>query len=215
MIDWKKTKEKYGYEKQDLAPTTQQHNVVWRCDNPNCDADPDKKEREMVYGYARQKEEKAKKEGKPCVCQKCSHAHRKGKTTESKSKTALPLPPEINREKTYELSKTLGGEPYYPEQLSDWSRRPVVLTFEGQDYTIPRANLNTLQSMKEMGVYRPVAWWTQKRRKGITASKKTRERQKMSQQKRREQEKKDKENLYQKDAEILSVDFLKNEKESA
>lgn len=215
MIDWIKTQAKYGYTKEDLAPTTQQHKVVWRCDNPNCEAEPDKREREFVYNTARNKEEKARKEGKPCVCQKCSHAHRKGKMTESKKKTALPLPPETNREKTYEYSKTLGGEPYYPEQLSDWSRRPIVLTFEGEDYIIPRANLNTLQSMKKWGVYRPIAWWTKQRREGVTASKKTREKQKMSQQKRREQERKEKENLYQKEGDVLSVDFLNNDKKIA
>lgn len=215
MIDWEKTKEKFGYSKEDLAPTTQQHKVVWKCDNPNCDAEPDKRVRELVYGYAKKKEDKAKAEGKPCVCQKCSHAHRKGKMTRSKNKTALPLPPEVNREKTYEYSKTLGGEPYYPEQLSDWSRRPIVLTFEGQDYTIPRANLNTLESVKKWGIYRPVAWWTQQRRKNKKASSKTREKQKLSQRKRRDKERKDKENYFQNQGEVLSVDFTNDEKKIA
>ena len=212
MIDWKETQKRFGYVKEDLAPTTQQHKVVWRCDNPNCEAEPDKKEREFVYNHARKKEEKAAKANKPCVCQKCAHAHRKGKVSESKGQTALPLPPEINREATYELSKTLGGEPYYPEELSGWSQRPVVLTFEGENYTIPRSNLNTLKSMKEMGCYRPVAWWTRERRTGIKASKETKAQQKKSQQKRRSQEKEAKENMYETQTEVITLDFLDKKK---
>lgn len=212
MIDWDKTKNKFGYGQDDLAPTTQQHKVVWRCDNPKCEASPDKRERELVYNYARKKEEKAQKEGKACVCQKCSHSHRKGKIAERKGQKFLPLPPEINREKTYEMSKTLGGEPYYPESLSGWSQRPVVLTFEGEDYIIPRSNLNTLKSMKQFGVYRPVAWWTRKRRTGVVASKETKAQQKVSQQKRREQERVEKENLYQEKTEVISVDFFNKDK---
>lgn len=211
MIDWEKTKRELGYGKEDLPPTSKEK-VFWKCDNPKCEADHDKKERMHTYDYALLKQEKAaKREDGLDLCQKCSHAHRKGKVSEKKTKSHLPLPPETNCEKTYELSKTLGGEPYYPEQLSPWSRNPIVLTFEGKDYEVPRANLNKYKSMIEMGCYRPVSWWTEQRRKGVKASKETREQQKLSQSKRRKREQAEKQ-AKKKQSNVYAIDFSKLKK---
>jgi hypothetical protein len=201
MIDWAKTKQEFGYDKDDL-PKTSHNKVVWKCDNQFCDAPADIKEREYEFNYARKKAEKAATEGKIELCQRCSHSHRRGHVTEKKEKTALPLPPEVND------AATVAKFGYKASELSPWTRKPVVLlveeglNFEGtmqySEHVVPRAQLNISKSVKETGHYRPIAWWTQQRRKGIKISDNTKTQMKESQKLRRQREKAQDEELYQK-----------------
>jgi hypothetical protein len=191
MIDWTKTKQEFGYDKNEL-PKTSHNKVVWRCDNQFCDAPADIKEREYEFNYARKKAEKAAKEGKIELCQRCSHAHRRGHVTEKKEKTALALPPEANDEETL---KTFG---YKASDLSPWTRKKIVLiTEDGARHEVPRSQLNISKSVRETGHYRPIAWWTQQRRKGIKISDETKTQMKESQKLRRQREKTQDEELYQ------------------
>lgn len=197
MIDWDKTKLEKGYGKDDL-PKTSHEKVIWKCDNNFCDAPLDIKEREYEYNYARKKAEKAEKEGKVELCQRCSHSHRRGKVSDKKEKTALPLPPEVNDEETL---KTFG---YTASSLSPWTRKKVVIIAEdGSRHEIPRAQLNLSKSVKETGHYKPVSWWTQQRRSGIKISDETKNQMKVSQQMRRQREKAQDEEIYKKHIETL------------
>jgi hypothetical protein len=210
MIDWKKTKEKYGYGEGEL-PKTSRERVVWHCDNDNCEAAFDIREREYEYVYAYKKAQKAKKEGKPELCQKCSHSHRKGKVSEKREKTHLPLPPEVSVELTMER---FGYDPY---KLSPWSRKKLVLVCEeGQEHVTTRAQLNLNKSVKETGHYKPISWWTRKRRKGLKLSKETKEQMKESQQNRRAREKQQREDLINGVGDnVASLSDYRDKKESA
>ena len=211
MINWEKTKERAKTESdfaegpEFLAKTTKQK-VIWQCDNDTCDAPSDVREREFEYNYARQKEEKAAKEGKPALCQRCSHAHRRGKSTVSKEKTHLPLPPEVDDA----LTEQEYG--YKATELKPWSRKPVVVVYMDEDgdrhiYTPTRAQLNTYRSVKEFGHFRPTSWWTKQRRQGTKATDETKKLMKESQQKRRENEKSKREQL-----EKMFVNKMREEK---
>jgi hypothetical protein len=189
MIDWNKTKAEFGYTKADL-PKTSHNKVIVTCDNQFCDAPADVKEREYEYNYARKKEEKAIQNNKQMLCQKCSHFHRKGKVTQKKQDSALPLPPEVD------VQKTIESYGYNPHDLSPWSRKVIVLvTEDGQRHEISRAQLNTSKSVKETGHYRPIAWWTQQRRKGVQDSPETKQLKKASQAARRKNEQSEKDKM--------------------
>ena len=186
MIDWAFTLKKYGYEEKDLAKTSKKV-VIWQCDNPDCDAPMQVNQREYEYNYIRKKEEAAKKANKPCLCQKCCHAHRKGKVSEKKQDTALPLPPETNVEKTIERFG------YNPHDLSPWSRKRIVLTYISEDGTeyeseAPRAQLNKYESVKKFGHFIPIAIYTKKRRTGEKASEETKRQMREAQQHRRQRD---------------------------
>lgn len=201
MINWEKTilksKEDAEFAKvPDRVAKTTKLKVVWCCDNPECDAPSDVKERDFEYNYARKKEEAAESAGKPALCQRCSHAHRRGKSTKSTEKSHLPLPPEVSDE------LTLQEYGYTASELKPWSRKHVVIEYFDEDndrhiYTPTRAQLNTYKSVKETGHFKPTSWWTKQRRSGSKASAETKALMKESQKKRREEEKKDRQALEQ------------------
>jgi hypothetical protein len=190
MIDWEKTKQKYGYGKDELPPTSKK-DVVWHCDNPICDAPLQVHEREYTFDYVMKKVEKAKAEGTMELCQTCSHKHRRGHVTEKREKTALPLPPEASDELTMQEYK------YKASDLAPWSRKKIVLVCEdGSIHHVSRALLNTSKSVREFGHYYPISWWTQKRRTNAHVSEETKEQMKKSQQMRRQKEKDEKDSYY-------------------
>lgn len=197
MIDWKKTKEKYGYEEKDLPPSSE-NKVIWRCDNDLCQAPLDVREREHVFKYAKKKRELAEQTGCNELCQRCSHNHRKGISSEKpQTHKAQPLPPECSDDLTL---KEFG---YKASELAPWSREPVVLVFVDEDgkestHMVKRAQLNTNRAVVETGHYKPIAWYTKQRRKNIKASKETKDLMKKSQNLRREREKLQQEHLRQK-----------------
>ena len=201
MINWEKTIQKSKEDTEfaegpELVSKTTKQKVVWECDNKDCDAPSDVKEREFEYNYARKKEEKAKKEGKPALCQRCSHAHRRGKTTVSKERSHLPLPPEVSDELTFQEYG------YYATKLKPWSRKHVVVEYFDEDgdrhiYTPTRAQLNTYKSVQEFGHFKPTSWWTKQRRSGKKASEDTKQLMKESQQKRRDTERRKRKELEQ------------------
>lgn len=182
MIDWVKTKAKFGYGKEEL-PRTSKKRVVWRCDNENCQAPHDVREREYDYAYVHKKQLKAKEEGGVELCQKCSHAHRKGKISEKKTDSAIKLPPQINVEKTLSLQ----GED--PRTMKPWARKKIVLTCDcGRDCVTTRAQINNYKSIKETGEFKCTACWTKDRREGVSASEETKRLMSESQKMRRVRE---------------------------
>lgn len=176
MINREKTKLKYGYFPDDLAPTSNKL-VVWACESSSCSVEHD-----YSYAYCLKKRQKSLTENKPQLCQKCSHAHRKGnsqKNTASKF-SPVPLPPEVN------LGKTMEKYGINAEDLSPWSRQAVVLNCEcGAESTTKRCSLNSSKSIIETGHYKCIGCWTKARRTGTQVSQETREKMKTSQQKRR------------------------------
>lgn len=192
MIDWKKTKEAFGYEQEELAPTSKSK-VIWKCDNQVCDAPRDINEREFEYNYARKKIERSSNLGKIDVCQRCSHMHRRGKVSVKTGKTHLPLPPEVSEE------LTLSKYNYKPKDLAPWSRKKVVLVAEdGSIHEASRALLNTYKSVKETGHFKPISLWTKERRTNSKASDETKEMMKNSQNMRRVREAKERDELIKK-----------------
>ena len=185
MINVEKTKEQYGYDPTDLAPTSNKM-VWWKCDK--CGS-----ERAYAYAYALRKQKKAQKEGTPELCQKCAHAHRKGKVSTRKvptdQKAHYPLPPEVDRNLTMEKFG------YDPETLSPWSRKRVVAicSVTGAECTPRRCSLNRYKSVMETGHFVSTGGYTGKRRKGVKATDETKQAMARSQKKRREREKASKE----------------------
>lgn len=193
MIDWVKTKAKYGYTEADLPPTSK-NKVICHCDNNFCQAPLDVREREYEFKYAKKKRDKAQAEGAQELCQLCSHAHRKGHASTKKTNSALPLPPEASDELTF---KEFG---YTASSLSPWSRSPVILVYvneagEQSLHTVKRAQLNTNKSVMESGHYKPIAAYTKERRTNIKVTGETKELMKKSQSMRRVREKVEQEQL--------------------
>jgi hypothetical protein len=191
MIDWKKTKEKYGYSESDLPPTSRKL-IVWHCDNQLCQAPLDVREREYEFNYARKKRAKSSGEGKVELCQRCSHNHRKGKVSTTKTHSAQTLPPEASDNLTEEKFG------YKASTLSPWSREPIVLRFVDENnqesiHIVKRSQLNTNKSVVETGHYRPIAWYTKQRRSNVVVTEETKDLMKKSQNMRREREKVEKE----------------------
>lgn len=210
MINWDKTfklaKEDDSFaDTQNLAKTSNKK-VVWTCENENCQASDDKKERHFVFSYVRKKSLKAKAEGKPELCQLCSHAHKKGIYYKKKEDSAKDLPPQINDQKTFEKYG------YYAKDLKPWSRQRVVLTCDcGRDCESTRSQLNTYKSIKETGEFTCKGCWTEARRKGIKASEETKEMMKLSQQNRRKSEKQKREDSRDKFLEVMKKQLEKQE----
>lgn len=182
MIDRNKTKEKYDYYPEELAPTS--NLSVWtKCDKCG-------KEKDYSYAYALKKEEKARKENDGVMlCQVCSHSHRKGKASVvTKPKSWVALPPEVNVAKTVEMFG------YDPTKLSPWSRKKIVVECAktGVECYPRRCGLNRYKSVLETGHFYSTGALTAERRKGVKASSETKESMKLSQQKRRQKEKEDK-----------------------
>lgn len=177
MISDLKTKEKYGYETNSLAPTSNLP-VWWKCEGDGCD-----EEREYSYAYCLKKELHAKETGGKQLCQKCSHAHRKGVATKKKvqGQSWLPLPPEVD------ISATQERYGYDPRDLPPWSRKYIIVKcYEtGVVSEVKRCGINTSQSVKETGHYVSVGACTAKRRKGKKASEETKKAMAKSQQNRR------------------------------
>lgn len=179
MVNEEKTQAKYGYATNALAVTSNLP-VVWTC--PKCG-----EEREYAYAYCLKKAEKSQAAGTADCCQKCSHQHRRGKSTVSKNpgKTFLPLPPEVD------VAATMDRYGYDPRDLSPWSRKRVIVRcFETGVICSPkRCGLNRYKSIIETGHFISGGAWTAKRRKGVKVSAKTKKAMKESQIKRRAQEK--------------------------
>jgi hypothetical protein len=179
MVNNEKTKQKYGYEISSLAPTSNLP-VLWSCDECG-------EEREYSYAYCLKKTKKAESQGTKELCQKCSHAHRKGKvTTKKKAGDAwLPLPPEVD------VAATQERYGYDPRDLSPWSRKRVVVRcFETGVICSPRrCGLNRYKSIIETGHFISGGAWTAKRRKGIKVSSTTKQAMSKSQKNRRVREK--------------------------
>lgn len=180
MINEKRTEEKYGYTSNALAPTSNLP-VLWTCEGCG-------EEREYAYAYCLKKQEKAQTSGGKELCQKCSHAHRKGVKTVKKNSgesSFMPLPPEVD------VAATQERYGYDPRDLSPWSRKRVVVRcFETGEICSPRrCGLNRYKSIMETGHFISVGAWTAKRRKGVKASKETKAAMKKSQSMRRHREK--------------------------
>ena len=182
MIDEAKTLEKYGYTTKELAPTSNLP-VWWTCDKDDCGT-----EREYSYAYCLRKQKKAAETGGQELCQKCSHAHRKGKVSNKKiqGKSYVELPPEVD------VNATLERFGHDPHKLSPWSRQRIVVRCQktGEVCTPRRCSLNRYKSILETGHFVSVGGWTAERRKGVKASSDTKTLMKDSQQKRRVREKK-------------------------
>lgn len=180
MIDETKTLEKYGYTTQELAPTSNLP-VWWKCDECG-------EEREYSYAYCLRKKEKSGSTGGKELCQKCSHAHRKGKVSSKKieGKSHVDLPPEVD------VKATMDRFGYDPHKLSPWSRQRIVVNCwkTGEVCTPRRCSLNRYKSIMETGHFVSVGGWTAERRRGKKASSETKTMMKESQQKRRRREKK-------------------------
>lgn len=187
MINEVATKEKYGYETNSLAPTSNLP-VVWKCDK--CSS-----EREYSFAYCMKKKAHAQENGGVELCQKCAHSHRVGKATVKKTEgqSWLPLPPEVD------ISATQDRFGYDPRDLSPWSRRYVIVRCAdtGVVSEVKRCGFNTSKSVQETGHYSSVGACTAKRRKGVKASEETRLAMAESQKNRRTREK-------QKPAEVSS-----------
>lgn len=178
MINAKKTLEKYKVDPQTLAPTSTQL-VCWQCEE--CGS-----ERDYSYAYCLRKQEMAKAKNSKEICQKCAHAHRKGKASQTKNPDSfLPLPPEVDAVATMER---FGHDPY---KLAPWSRKRVVVKCQvtGKICTPRRSGLNRYKSIVETGHFVSIGAWTAGRRKGVKASTETKEAMKKSQQARRTSEK--------------------------
>lgn len=185
MINKEKTKLKYGHFGENL-PENSSKKVVWQCDQAGCSY-----ERSFTYSYYLKKVTVAfeKHDGKE-LCQKCSHAHRKGvplnhASHEIKTIPLAVLPPEVNVERSIEI---YGVD---PTKLSAWSRKNIVLNCFGcgKESDTKRCNLNTYKSIKETGHFQCIGCWTKKRRVGSKASEETKNKQKQSQINRRQKEK--------------------------
>ena len=125
----------------------------------------------------------SKEAGKMELCQKCAHAHRKGKSTRQNKGTALPLPHQINIEKTLDLT----GED--PRSFKPWSRKKIVLTCDcGRDCVTTRSQINNYKSIKETGEFKCTACWTKERRLNNKASSDTKKLMSNSQKLRRNRE---------------------------
>lgn len=179
MIDADKTKQKYGYEVSSLAPTSTVP-VCWKCDE--CGA-----EEEYSYAYCLRKQEAAKSRGTKELCQKCSHAHRKGQVTKKKveGQSYVNLPPEVD------VKATMDRFGYDPQTLSPWSRKRIVVVCKesGKVCTPRRCGLNRYKSILETGHFISTGAWTAKRRKGVKASEETKKSMSQSQKNRRAKEK--------------------------
>lgn len=179
MILKKETLEKYGYNPDDLAPTSTKP-VEWQCDICQFRRTYTKAHCEKKHEIAMSHEDQLEK------CQKCSHAHRKGKaTTDVKKDSWLPLPPEVD------INGTIERFGYDPTTLSPWSRKLVVVRCyqTGRICTPKRAALNKSKSVMQTGHFWSIGAWTAERRKGQKASEETKEKQKNSQKQRRKWEK--------------------------
>lgn len=179
MINEQETKSKYGYETNSLAPTSNLP-VWWKCDNCTF-------EREYSFAYCLKKKEHSESTGGQELCQKCSHAHRKGKATTKKQtgQTWQPLPPEVD------ISATQDRYGYDPRDLSPWSRKYIIVRCSdtGVVSEVKRCGINTSKSVIETGHYSSVGACTAKRRKGVKASEDTKKAMAESQKNRREREK--------------------------
>jgi len=177
MINRDKTKLKYGYYPEELA-TTSANPVVWKCDS--CPA-----EREYSYAYALKKYNKAMKTTGEELCQKCAHAHRKGKVVKPNSKVApITLPPETD------LGKTMEVYGINVEDLNPWSRQKVFMKCScGKSTETKRCSLNSYKSILTTGHFKCIGCWTKERRKGLKLSEETKIKMAKSQQKRRNKNK--------------------------
>lgn len=179
MINEPATKEKYGYETNSLAPTSNLP-VWWKCDKCSF-------EREYSFAYCLKKKEHSHATGGLELCQKCSHAHRKGQVSKKKQEgqTWQPLPPEVDVAATQERFG------YDPRDLSPWSRKYVIVRCSdtGVVSEVKRCGFNTSKSVIETGHYTSVGACTAKRRKGVKASEETKQAMALSQKNRRSREK--------------------------
>jgi hypothetical protein len=176
MINQEKTKLKYGYFPEDLAPTSDK-NVVWQCESLEC-----KVEHDYSYAYCLKKKAKAKKEKKSELCQKCSHSHRKGISPKQLAikKPPVALPPELD------LGKTMEIYGINADDLSPWSRQKVILKCQcGKESTTKRCSLNSSKSIIETGHYKCVGCCTKDRREGAIVTQETKIKMQNSQKKRR------------------------------
>lgn len=163
--------------------TTSSENVDWICDGCKHIAT-------NGFAYILKKMTTALNQQKPVLCQKCSHAHRKGsKASRTFKISAVKLPPEVL------IQETIKEYGYDPRKLGKWSRKPILLRcyITGEVRSASRCSINTSKSIIESGHYISVGGHTSKRRTGVRASESTLEIMRLAQTKRRERERLQKE----------------------
>lgn len=173
MKNREKTKLKFGYFPEDLSPSSLKP-IIWDCSGCGSTS-------ETAYGYFLKKEKKTKNEEKDIFCQKCCHAHRKGKAVVKQQKSKpQPLPPQVD------YAKTMEAFGINADDLSPWSREQIFMKCGcGKESLTKRCSLNTYKSIVETGEFKCTGCWTKTRRTGAKASEATRQKMRNSQQKRR------------------------------
>lgn len=176
MLNALKTQEKYQVRIETLSVSSNQL-VVFTC--PKCGGDED-----YGYAYALRKIARAKSLGAECICQKCSHSHRKGQVPKVENKNKVYYPPEIDSVETFQKFG------YYPEKLSPWSRNRVAVkcSITGKFSYPKRCGLNRNKAVIETGHFISKGAYIGERRRGKVASLETRKKMKTAQALRRTRE---------------------------